>query len=781
MLLKKKDIIINYYNIIYKYSKFHNKIYFFLRHLDHGGKFINLNFLKKNYYKYYYFNDLSFFKKSLGNIKNEKVLNNYKNENNKNLNFINYYKLNKNFVLRSYSNAKLNFKIVKNINNLNIYIFWNKIFHNNLLLKNKVIDINYFNSYINYFKEFFINYLKKILYNFLFIKFLKKNIKFKFNIKLKNVFKNFYFLLKTNKTNKINKKSKKNILFARIINFYKNKDLIKGDNLKAYLLNLYKIFLKKSHIKLPIFITNLKKKFSLKSKIFTIFTCNKTNKIKIDYYILSFIKKYFIIWNKIKEKKNKIYNLKLNYFSKFFIFLLLNSKVFLYKCLEKKINLKIFYWWKVSNLNSLLNILEIESENLKDNNNNVFIKKKKKTNNYFFFFFNKYKTSIYFWKYAYLRFKLNKEKLYNDTKLKKIINFFNLNSSNFSLNYYIYISFIFNSLKGKKIINFKQFYEKIIFNILFLRSLPIYFFKHINLKMKNLKRMMKINFMIKKLICLDDINIKTYIFLKKSILNFNKIFRSLFFLFFKDFFKNKKNKISKILKKKKAFFYFDKVELLNFKKNKVSCYNLNTILKYIEFSTEIERNPYFFKTNKIYCLYFNFYLNNVIILKKKKKILNHKLINFFFKVFKYLSTYYKKKLLRFTIFCIYIKNLYYNLYTNSAVSYKKYCIYKRKKRLYKKKKYRYIRLVRKYIEKKKKYTMDYFLKCINKKPELLQSVKFNRKIVKYRCESIYRITKQNIRPNYYLKNRIWNWISKRNAKNKWAKLYFKDEKNFIFL
>jgi len=60
----------------------------------------------------------------------------------------------------------------------------------------------------------------------------------------------------------------------------------------------------------------------------------------------------------------------------------------------------------------------------------------------------------------------------------------------------------------------------------------------------------------------------------------------------------------------------------------------------------------------------------------------------------------------------------------------------------------------KYIKEKKKYTMEYFKKCINKKPELLQSVKFNRKIVKYRAEPIYRITDRSIRPEESLNKRI---------------------------
>jgi hypothetical protein len=87
-------------------------------------------------------------------------------------------------------------------------------------------------------------------------------------------------------------------------------------------------------------------------------------------------------------------------------------------------------------------------------------------------------------------------------------------------------------------------------------------------------------------------------------------------LSFKEFLKKKLKKRLKIFN---TYFKKNKVELLNLKKKYILSYDLNTVLNYIEFSNEIYKDPYYFKTNKIYCLNFNFNFNHVIIYKKKKK------------------------------------------------------------------------------------------------------------------------------------------------------------------
>ena len=102
-------------------------------------------------------------------------------------------------------------------------------------------------------------------------------------------------------------------------------------------------------------------------------------------------------------------------------------------------------------------------------------------------------------------------------------------------------------------------------------------------------------------------------------------------------------------------------------------------------------------------------------------------------------------------------------------------------KIYVKKRKAYYREMKQYIKEKKKYSMNFFKRSINKNPELLQTVEFNKKIVKYRAESIYRITQNSIRPNQHLNKLIWSWIAERNAKNKAARLYFKKETNFRFI
>ena len=73
------------------------------------------------------------------------------------------------------------------------------------------------------------------------------------------------------------------------------------------------------------------------------------------------------------------------------------------------------------------------------------------------------------------------------------------------------------------------------------------------------------------------------------------------------------------------------------------------------------------------------------------------------------------------------------------------------------------------------------MKKIKSNPALLQETWFNRLIVKYRAESIYRITDDSIRPNLILKKLIWDWVGVRNKKNKKAREYFKREVNFKFI
>src|SRR4029079_6053389 len=108
----------------------------------------------------------------------------------------------------------------------------------------------------------------------------------------------------------------------------------------------------------------------------------------------------------------------------------------------------------------------------------------------------------------------------------------------------------------------------------------------------------------------------------------------------------------------------------------------------------------------------------------------------------------------YVLFFIYLKNIRNILFESFIKEKEEKKINKKYYKIYIKKRNAYLRKMRKFIKKKKIYSMDYFKKRINKKPELLQTEKFNRKIVKYRAESIYRITQNSIRPNQRLNKLI---------------------------
>jgi hypothetical protein len=79
------------------------------------------------------------------------------------------------------------------------------------------------------------------------------------------------------------------------------------------------------------------------------------------------------------------------------------------------------------------------------------------------------------------------------------------------------------------------------------------------------------------------------------------------------------------------------------------------------------------------------------------------------------------------------------------------------------------------------YTMEYFNTTVIEKPELLQTWDFNKKIVQYRAESIYKTMNPDIRPNAVLNQKIWDAIHKRNEANREARKYFRREINFTTL
>jgi hypothetical protein len=329
--LKKKEYFLNYYNILYTHSKFHNKIYFFLRKFDNDVKYVSFNFLKKKYYKYHTHKDLNLFYKSLGSIKKKE---NFKKRfiKNNNLNFINYFEENNNYVLRCYSNIKLNFQIVRELNNLNSYTFLNKIFHNSLV-KNRILDKNYLNNFFFFFNNSLFNFFKK------YFKILNDSDN-KFNI-LQNILNKFYLLIKLNKRkNSISKNFK---LFLNILKFYKNNELFKSVNLKEYLMKIFIKFIYNLDIKLPISIMNIEKnkKKGIKSNIFTIFKSNKNKNLKFEFFIFSYIKKFFytfIFFKKHEEIKENYY-----IYLDFYFLLFLNSKFFLFDCLNKEIDLQNFF------------------------------------------------------------------------------------------------------------------------------------------------------------------------------------------------------------------------------------------------------------------------------------------------------------------------------------------------------------------------------------------------------------------------------------------------------
>ena len=144
--------------------------------------------------------------------------------------------------------------------------------------------------------------------------------------------------------------------------------------------------------------------------------------------------------------------------------------------------------------------------------------------------------------------------------------------------------------------------------------------------------------------------------------------------------------------------------------------------------------------------------------------------------------------LRYILFFLYIKSfknlfliqLYYKN-INKKLNLLKLKEKKRKRNLYLKERRKYLKKLKRYIIQKSKYSFEYFLQKIKINPGLLQTVRFNWLIVKYRVESIYRLIDDSIRPNLELKERIWKWIKKRNNLNKKARAYFSREKNFKFI
>lgn len=770
-LIKKNDFTFNYYNIIYKYSKFYNTKFFFFKYINKGGKFLNLNFLNKKYIRYYKFKNLDLYLSSLGKFKSIK---NYINNINKyntsmNLNFVNFFnKKKKKFVLRIHHDNFSNTKIYKYMYLINIYKNLNFKFHDKMFLNiplNEYKDY-YNNMYLN-IKIYINNFLNIKNYLYIFYKILKLYLRnFKF---IKNIQNNFFLFKNKLSFNNIGFESKKNIIILNLLKFFFKNDLMYGENLKEFLLNISKFNLKFSDIKFPIFLkqniilkTSKKKNLNLKFNIFTVYNNNKSVKNKyfrVNNYILSYIKKYFIFFNNIDKddiKDKKI----LNNFSDFINFLLFYSKNLLYSFLDKDIDFSYFFEHKIYILDSLVEFDDIDEDDMFDYKNLY-----KKNSNNIIFFIDKLQSSFKALSFAYYVFKFWKVKITKHNKFKKMnINFLKFKNYGNSLSINYYYNFIFNTLDGKQISNFTEFREKFKFNI--------YFFKFIyNIKSKNI---IDLKFLILNLI-----------FLK----NFKKIFIKNLKYKIEYLIKDLKNLEFKLLVYKKfikklnlkSIFNIEKIEFPHFKS-----LNLIKTLKYIEFYREIQKDKNYFKNHKIYSLLYN-KKHNFISLYRKKNYSNLKLIRIMFKIFKFLNIKKKKKLLIFSFLNIYMVGLNFCLDSILKKKFKykkkkKYIIYKEKfEKSYLKKRSAYIKKVNKFLKKKKLYTMEYFQYWIDKKPELLQSIKFNRKIVKYRAEPIYRVTPNHIRPKPFLNKLIWKWIGIRNKLNREARKYFKWEQNFKYL
>jgi hypothetical protein len=314
-----------------------------------------------------------------------------------------------------------------------------------------------------------------------------------------------------------------------------------------------------------------------------------------------------------------------------------------------------------------------------------------------------------------------------DTSISKIFDF------------HYHFNFIFNSLEGKTIANFKQFCKKIKFNILFLSYLPK---KVFNFFIK--KQRFEYSSLMFNLIFLRDISKKHQKFLYKKIRFFTKSLIKLFFIYFKSHIINTKSLRLKFKKYYKLFFDIKKLKLPISRSNYLNL-DIDKALDYVEFIRGLEHDPSYIIRTRLLCVDFNKKSRKLILYKVKKEIINNnfrkfkfsnlKLIKIILKLFKILKLCDKKMLLAYSILNIYTNGLFFGFFLNNrknileAIEEKELArkiairkaLLNEQRRIYLKNRALYLAKVARHMQYINVYTMEYFNTTVIEKPELLQT------------------------------------------------------------